>query len=238
MICDFIAICDDNEKLCNAIKKEITSLFPNMTGAVFSFYDYPSLKNFLESKKNRNGIILMDIVLGNDNGIDCVLSLSDLSTIWKFIFITGYTDYLSEVFNASPSGLLYKPIDNDHLKNSIELVMGQLEKEASSLISINLGKSGDILLNTSKIIYLESDKRVIKIHLDNGDSYSCYMKLNDLAELLPENFVSCHKSYVINTFKIKKYSNNILIMNNETEIPVSRSHKQAVKNLFFQNMFN
>ena len=176
MKCDFFAICDDNVKLVNSLKDDLIRLFPVYSNQVFGFYDFSSLFSFLKEKKNCNGIILMDIMLGNENGIKCVINLSEISSIWRFIFMTGYTDYLSEVFTANPSGLLYKPIDNNHLKIAIEKVLNQIENESVSLLNINLGKAGNVVLDPTKIIFIESDKRIIRIHLKNNEVYRSYMK--------------------------------------------------------------
>ena len=238
MKCDFIAICDDNEKLLHSLKGDIIALYPEYSGIVFSFSDYPSLQSFLENKNNANGIILIDIVLGNTNGIECAVSLSSISSVWKYIFITGYTNYLSDVFKATPSGLLYKPIDKDHLKSSIDKVLKQIENESSSLININLGKAGNVVLDPTKITYIESDKRIIEIHHNNKEVYKSYMKLDEICSMLPNYFIACHKSYVINSLTIDKYSGNDLTLNDGTIIPISRSHKQRVKELFFNNIFN
>lgn len=238
MKCDFIAICDDNEKLLFSLKEDIIALYPNYAKSVFSFKDYPSLQSFLSTKKNFNGIILLDIVLGSANGIDCAVSLSSLSNDWKYIFMTGYTNYLSDVFTATPSGLLYKPIDKKHLKTSIDKVLKQIDTESSTRININLGKSGNVVLDPSKIVYIESYKRIIEIHLDNDNLYKSYMKMDEISSKLPNYFIACHKSYIINSLMIDKYSGNFLTMIDGTQIPISRSHKQAVKDLFFDSIFN
>ncbi len=238
MKCNFIAICDDNVKLVNSLKEDILHLFPIYDNNVFAFNDFSSLFSFLKEKKNSNGIVLMDIVLGNENGINCVINLRELSSIWKIIFMTGYTDYLSDVFNADPSGLLYKPIDKAHLKNAIENVLKQIDNEASSLLNINLVKSGTVVLDPAKIVFIESDKRIINIHLQGNEVYKSYMKLDEISNKLPNYFIACHKSYVINSFMIDKYTSNLLTMKDGTQIPVSRSHKQGVKNLFFDSIFS
>ncbi|MCI8631470.1 MAG: LytTR family transcriptional regulator [Firmicutes bacterium] len=51
------------------------------------------------------------------------------------------------------------------------------------------------------ITYIESEARKIHIHTADAE-YSVYRKLDEIADILPENFYRCHKSCIINLEKV------------------------------------
>ncbi len=104
------------------------------------------------------------------------------------------------------------------------------------VIKIN---NGFKIIDFSHVLFCKADSKKIEIHLDNDDIYKINTSLSSLIEKLPEKFHKCHRSYIVNTKYIQKYINSsenlIVLFNNET-IPVSRRHKnklkQKINNLF------
>ncbi len=89
---------------------------------------------------------------------------------------------------------------------------------------------GKIKVNYNSILYLEATNKMLRIRLDSVE-YSIYGSLEKLEKDLPEVFVRCHRSYIVNTGYISKvrYSENYIQLKNQVQIPMSRSHKQVIK---------
>jgi DNA-binding LytR/AlgR family response regulator len=235
MKCSFIAILDDSKNLSDALKKQIATVLPDFSVPVYAYKDTGDFMNFLRNQQSNWGIILLDIVLEETDGINLAIRLKQQCSFWKIIFITGYTKYLSDIFRANPDGLLYKPISDHHLKNAILSVSDQIEESEKKCISVNSVKSGSVRINEGEILYLESEQRIIHIHT-RDKIIDTYAKLDEFHSLLPEYFIRCHKSYIVNLYDATKLSENGLTLSDNTVIPVSRSRKKQVKEAFFKHL--
>jgi Response regulator of the LytR/AlgR family len=58
------------------------------------------------------------------------------------------------------------------------------------------------------------------------------MTLKELTMILPDHFLSCHRSYIINMFKVACIFNDRIAMSDGNEIPVSRSRSKEVREFF------
>lgn len=90
-----------------------------------------------------------------------------------------------------------------------------------------------VSINLDKIIYFESNNKKIQIHLQN-ETFYIYDTLDQLQQRLPEYFIRCHRGFIVNWKKIKRLqlSKGELVLENEVWVPVSRSYKPMIKELF------
>ena len=86
----------------------------------------------------------------------------------------------------------------------------------------------------SKIIYIESEKRLSHIHTEGFDnSHDTYAKLDEIQSNLDTRFIRCHKSYIVNADYIKSIEKDCFILKNEIKIPISKAmHSDARVNYF------
>lgn len=235
MKCNKIAICDDNTSIQNKLKNSIIKLFPDFEDKIYTFSNEVELSSFVSNNIGAHILILLDIKLKDANGITEAINLKNRYNNISIIFITGYTDYLSDIFDAKPVGLLYKPFDDEHLQKAINSGIIDLEKTDESRIPIHVVNEGTLLISYNDILYIESHKRLLNIHtLDR--MYSTYMKMDSIIEMLPESFIYCHKSYLVNSKMIKSYARSSFTLINEANIPISRSNIERARSLFFDNL--
>lgn len=235
MKCQFIAILDDTKEISLELKSKIKSLCPDFTGQVQEFQSSDRLLNYLKGKEHIWGILLIDIMLGEENGITEAIKLRQISQFWKIIFVTGYTDYLSDIFKADPDGLLFKPIDDIHLKEALESLTNRIESEDSDYIFVDVVRNGTKKLKCSDIIYIESKGRLLHIHT-SSQTFLTYSKLADFVPKLPEVFIRTHSSYVVNLLHVQNYQENSLTLSGDYVIPISRTYKNDTKKSFFEQL--
>ncbi len=236
MKCDAIVICDDDLFTLNSLKESITHLFPDFDNRIFCCSNGYELEYFLSQKTYLNVLILLDIKLKESNGITEAINLQKVYTNISVIFITAYTEYLTDIFDAKPSSLLFKPIDDTNLKKAILEGFDALENnDSSSDLLINVINEGSLILNYNDIIYIESDKRIINIHTINR-VYSTYMKISDILGLLPDSFICCHKSYVINSKMVKSFTKYSITLVNGIVIPISRANADNTREQLFSRL--
>ena len=64
------------------------------------------------------------------------------------------------------------------------------------------------------VIYFESNKRLVNIIYKSKVKDTIYMKLNELEKMLPNYFVRCHQSYIVNLKRIDKFQDYKFSMQN------------------------
>lgn len=94
-------------------------------------------------------------------------------------------------------------------------------------------REGRILVSYDRINYFESANKRIFLNAD-GESYFFYDTIDNLAQTLPEGFIRCHRSFIVNSQKVKKVclSENILYLQNNDIVPMSRGYKANLKERF------
>lgn len=135
-----------------------------------------------------------------------------------------------------PDGLLLRPSDKLGIQKVIkELLQVYMTKVYQSSPKGNFTvqtRSGKTILPYDKISYFESRNK--KIYLRAGrQEYGFYDTVEHLLEILPDNFVRCHRSFIVNKTRILKVqlSQNILELDSKELIPISRTYRTDVKNL-------
>lgn len=210
-----IFICDNNKLLCDNLKKIILEIIyeNDISAELTTFYHADDLMNIVI--KSIPDLILLDISLENNNGINIAKTLNRDYPKTKIVYITSHLEFVKDIYETDFQNILIKPIEKEKLQ---KVLMAIYKKD------ILVIKSGNKVfrINQNDIYYIESKKRLAYIHTSD-ELYICYRKLSDLLSQLNQSFYMCHKSFIVNMNSIKKVSPTFLFLNNGDMIPVSRS---------------
>ena len=103
--------------------------------------------------------------------------------------------------------------------------------EKATILNIKIGNKRKII-PVDTISWIEADDYCVKVHTINNDSYTMRSSLKALEEKLSNNFLRVHRKAIVNMTMAKELnlSNSPnLILNNNTEISVSKSNLKTVK---------
>ena len=78
---------------------------------------------------------------------------------------------------------------------------------------------------------------IAKLPVLEGKCDTVTMKLSAIMEKLPDYFIRCHQSYVVNIDKIVRLEKNQIMLENGNFITISRNRLQLAKNTI-QKYFN
>jgi DNA-binding LytR/AlgR family response regulator len=86
------------------------------------------------------------------------------------------------------------------------------------------------LLRTCDIFFFESQGRKIALRT-KAQEIVFYSKFEQLTTQLPDSFLRCHRSYIVNAKKIKEvnFTSSVVTMSDGSVIPVSRTYRDSVK---------
>ncbi|MBR3600437.1 MAG: LytTR family transcriptional regulator DNA-binding domain-containing protein, partial [Lachnospiraceae bacterium] len=128
-----------------------------------------------------------------------------------------------------PLSLAIKPYSDSELSLVMQEFVSKLLARDDGGIWIDT-LSGKVKLAYSSILYLEASNKMISIR-QNSMEYSIYGSLEKLEQELPDEFVRCHRSYIVNSKRISKvkFSENYLVLDDGLRLPLSRTCKQAIR---------
>jgi len=183
-----------------------------------------------EIKSGITNLALLDINLyGEKDGVDLAKCLDKLNV--PYLFLTSQTDpsTIARVKEVKPLGFIVKPFTESGLLSNIELAWHKVTLQKEEYISIK--SNGEHLkLNQAFILFVRA-----------YDNY-CYVVTNEKEYLLPhtlkstakklnaEMFKKSHRSYLVNTSKIKAIKRNTIIIEDQ-EIPLSNTYKSEIENV-------
>ena len=219
------AICDDDNSQISALKAMLTEWNEHII-----ITEYTSAEQFLFSYPDTPcDLLLLDIEMGDMNGMELAHKLRRKGDMLPIIFITGYSEFMQDGYDVEALHYLLKPVDKDKL-------FAVLDRYASrhSADSRVIFPSGDesVCVNADDIMYLEAFGKKTQITLRGGKEIECTCGLSAAAEKLGENFVSCHRSYVVNLGFVRSISKTDVTLDNGRKIPLSRRQYDTVNKAF------
>ena len=129
--------------------------------------------------------------------------------------------------------LLLRPLSSKSIKEGMEeLVRASFEirdNEHNKNSYIIDSKEGKTILPYDRIFYFEAREKKIFVRLLN-EEYGFYSTIEELCKQLPEQFLRCHRSYIVNMGKIRRIlgGQNMIDLEKGFSIPFSRSYKQSL----------
>lgn len=231
-----IAYFDDLRVHLEAFAEEFSDVFSEDELSL-----YTSVNEVLRSGFSSGipDIIFMDIDFnGAENGIDYASEFYRLSKNTRIIYVTAYTDkFIHEIFlkKANVSGFLTKPVQRKYLLAMLDEARKQINGTAKK-ITVSF-KNTISTVDEKDILYIESDRHVIKIIMEN-EQLSSYEKLSDFMKKLSSSFASPHKSYAVNMDKIRNITSARITLENGASVPVSRSKYHEFKELYMKHLKN
>jgi DNA-binding LytR/AlgR family response regulator len=215
----------DDEPLARELIASHLAHFDNFE-LVASFENALKAYTFLES--NTIDLMFLDIEMPLLKGNDFLKKLKNPP---KVIFTTAYREYALEGYELNVIDYLLKPITFDRFFVSIEKFKHlQIPKAPENLtnedhIFVSSG-SKNIKIVFDSILFIESLKDYITIHLENGKSHHLKQNISAFEKMLDSNFIRIHRSYIIQTKKLTAYSKNEVEIN-AIEIPIGSSYKET-----------
>ena len=230
-----VAVCDDNPEVLEAMQQMLTQI-----ALVNNSVGYSSLEAFFQavSEGAKFDAALMDIDWNEDtNGMDAAERLLEASPQTKVIYITGFNEEYSQqilLHKANLCGYLTKPVDQTLLTAYLQLAAAPAETDSErQLVFHSRGKPLTVPLDS--VIYIESHGHNVLVHTYQ-QTITLYGKLSAIEAELPEDFMHCHKSFIVNMRKIRRFQQTSVVLENGKAIPISRNRLAASKAQYFRFM--
>ena len=207
-----IAICDDSKLDRQLLKVVIQTYFEN-NEEEFKIFEYELGDNLLDDIEVE--LLFLDIIMNGTNGMKIARKLRDIQ-FTPIIFLTAHADYAVESYEVYAAGYLLKPYDTNKLTLLLDEV---LQRSVQKRIAVKVKKQHRYL-EINDIMYVESDKHVLNIHLKDSRVIQTTEKLSELEKTInSKRFIRCHQSYLVNMDYIKDAKTDF-ILSNDIRIPI------------------
>lgn len=215
----------------------ITTFVPNLSPIFIVGSSLNFRTAFKQTLLNKPDIIFVDKELVNANPFEIIL-LRQISPV----LIT--TDIKQEVaIQQSKNELMTTATVEPEVKQMLEDAGIALSDKrhiqrdspiSQDTIIIKTNSKGiyggiEVLIRFNEIIYIESVKNYLDIHLDGSKKYRSYMTLKSMEDELSKDFERVNKSFIVNLNKITSIEGNdylILSYNEKGRIPIGPTYKK------------
>lgn len=186
-------------------------------------------------------LVFLDISIQGRNGMDLLRGLSGFNS--ELIFVTAYSDHALHAFQFPVSGYILKPIDDLALATTVDRALTRVQHKRlaqkqtpAHALHTRIGIPDHKSINyipIEDIIYLEAHNTYTTVVTRQQTITSAYNigKFRDLLEELP--FYQVHRSFIVNLNCVRRYETaGNVVMDNDKEIPVSKTIREAFTKLF------
>ncbi len=194
-------------------------------------------------------IVFLDIQMPGKNGFDMLQSLRTHN--FELIFVTAFEQYGIQAVKFSAIDYLLKPINTDELKaavqkaiyrssekkqnkkleNLLQVLQNEQQKDTHRIALTSAKETR--FIKTKEIIRCESSNNYTTFYIFGGERIMVSKPIFEYEEMLQGyGFIRCHQTHLVNKRFIKslvKQDGGYLLLEDGTEIPVSRMKKELVR---------
>lgn len=227
-----IAVCDD-EPDQSAYLKGLTEEWARGRQEPVGVTVFESGESFLFRCEEEGpfDILLLDIQMGEVDGLSLAKKRREKGDNVQIVFITGFPDYAAEGYEVSALHYLRKPVAKEKLFEVLDRAVSRLNREEKQLLLTVQGETRRIPVRD--ILYCESFGHVSSL-VTEKETLELRMSLSELEEKLREECVRCHRCYLAGIRHISRITRTELVLDGGKALPLSRRLYQQVNQAFIR----
>lgn len=227
-----IAVCDDSAEDQNYIMdlarqwagtKQYTIQADAFLSAESFLFHYAEHKDY--------DILLLDIEMGDMDGVSLAKRLRKDNEKIQIIFVTGFPDFMAEGYEVSALHYLLKPVEAEKLAGTLDRAVSNLKKADRSVVFSVNGEA--FRVDAGEILYVEALAHFCRINTTKG-AFEVRQNFSELEKKLGEGFIRTHRSYLVRISGIRRIAKSDITLDSGEKVPLSRSNYQAVNQAFIR----
>ena len=214
-----IAICDDEQNQIEYLTS-IVSAWSKENGHICEMRTFPSAEAFLFAYEDDNAydILLLDIEMKHITGVDLAKSIRKKDQTVQIIFITGYSEYISEGYEVAALHYLMKPVNQQKLFSVLDRATEKIKQNEKCL---NLPLSGEMVrVPLHEIKYLDVHQNYVTVHAKAD--YTVKRTLGEFEDLLDTRFTRVGRAMIVNLTYISRVTKTDVYLSDGTVLPLPR----------------
>ena len=220
-----IGLCDD-EAAERGYLAGLVERWAKERGHQIRLWEFPSAENFLFCYADHRDlhILLLDIEMGEMDGVTMAKALRKENDALQIIFVTGYSDYIAEGYEVAALHYLMKPVRPEKLLAVLDRAAEKLGKDERTL---TFETSGELVrLPVRQVRFAQVQGNYVTIHAK--EEYTVKMTLADLTEGLDERFFRVGRSVLVNLTLISRVTKTEIHLQDGTALPLPRGAYEKI----------
>ena len=220
-----IAICDDSDADRQYVLNMVRT-WAAAAGHLVHTDAFASAESFLfhYAQESDYDILLLDIEMGAMDGVTMAKQLRKSNDTVQIIFITGYSDYISEGYEVAALHYLMKPVKEEKLWAVLDRAAGKIAKNEKAL-HFSLG--GEMVrIPVYRIRYADVFGNYVTIH--GQSDVTVKMTLGELEKQLDDRFYRVGRSVLVNLTQISRVTKREIRLSDGTALPLPRGAYDGV----------
>lgn len=215
-----VMLVEDEQEIRKILKKmiekqdgfQVVSDCGDFAGAVTDFSKY------------KPEVVFMDIDLNGENGLDCAKIMTELNPKVKIIFATAHSEFMANAFEIYAFDYLVKPFNMERVEKTLSKIKDIVNESGSNacteteeienkVVKVSEQNKDKLIIKGKEQLTFIDKKDIIMVERIDGvtlittadDTFQTSVSLGSIEEKLDsEDFMRCHKSYIINLSMISK----------------------------------
>ena len=229
-------LCDDNASVLYRLSKMLESIFIKHNIDASIILESSNANEVVEFvKNNKFDVLILDINLKSEiTGFDIANVVRNVNKNAYIIFSTGHLEYVLMAYKYKTFDYIPKPIVDDRLEETILRLMEDISQSPDKYIKL----SNNTIINQNEINYIKKDGMKL-IFCTANRNYEIYSSFSKIESCLPDNFIRCHKSYIINVNNIANLTanENTIIFDHNVTCFIGAKYKNKLLEVFKYGTF-
>ena len=225
-----IALCDDAPADRAYMEKRV-KLWAEERAVSAAVETFPSAEAFLfrwEEMRDWD-ILLLDIEMGDMDGVTLAKKLRQLREGAQIVFVTGYPDFAAEGYEVDALHYLMKPVSDEKLFAVLDRAVQRLERAAPTLLVTAEGQTHRLPVDS--ILYVEAFAHTCRL-TTVSEVLEVRMNFSRLEKQLGAAFVRCHRSYLAGLKYVRAIGREQVTMDDGSLLPLARNRWRTVNDAF------
>lgn len=185
------------------------------SGESFLFH-YAEDKNF--------DVLLLDIEMGELDGVSLAREIRKDNEAVQIIFITGYSEYIADGYDVAALNYLLKPVSREKLFSVLDRAAALVKRNEKTLF---LECEGEMVrIPVHEIRYLDVWKNYVTVHA--REDYTVRRTLGSLEAELDERFFRLGRSAIVNLAYVKRVTRTSVCLMNDETLPLPRGAYESL----------
>lgn len=234
-----IAICDDDKNQTTQLETILDS-YTKKIGIrveIDIFFDGKELIHYMESQELNYDMIFLDIEMQQVDGMKTAHWIRERDQMVILMFVTSHTNYAIEAYEVRPFQFIVKPVDEvlvtKYFQQAYDFLLdGDFYFEYKS-------NKNYLRILMKDIMYFESEKRLIHIHMSDGSVRQYYDKMDAVQNKMKNgktDFWRIHKSILVNARYVVRKAYNHVELADGTILQISEERRKELNAHYIKNV--
>ena len=228
-----IVICDDcpaDSSYVSAFVKE----WAELNGHEIEMTLFDSAEKFLSfyEEGGRSDLLLLDIEMPGMDGVTLARKLRKYNETIQIVFVTGYSDYISEGYDVSALHYLMKPVKKEKLQEVLSRAADRIQKNERML---TLEVSGELVrVPVHEISYLDVSQNYVTVHAKK--EYTVKRALAEFDKELDERFFRAGRACIINLTMVQRVTKTEVYLTGGIAVPLPRGMDKQISQAIIERI--